>query len=144
MQVNLGRFNNEVSPSIVKEMAQKAVDAQEHSYCPYSHFKVTAAVLTESGKIFTGANIENATYTPTCCAERVAIFKAVSEGHRDIKAVLITIAGEGTPCGVCRQVINEFNPEAFIFCANQEGEVFYEHKLNELLPLAFGPVNLLS
>lgn len=141
---SLGRFASEISYSVVQELTQKAVEAQEHSYCPYSHYKVSAAVLTENGKIFTGCNVENATYPAGCCAERTAIFKAVSEGSTDIKAIAIVLGEGGSPCGICRQVINEFNPEAYIFCANREGQIFSEHKLNEILPLAFGPKQLLG
>ncbi|MBQ7387032.1 MAG: cytidine deaminase, partial [Clostridia bacterium] len=93
------------------ELARAALKARESSYCPYSHFAVGAALLTRSGKMYTGANIENAAYTPTVCAERVAIFKAVSEGIREFSAIAVVggkaaeTAGLFPPCGVCRQVL---------------------------------------
>lgn len=142
--VTSGKFANEFSASIIQGLTDRAVDAQKDSYCPYSHYKVSAAVLTDSGKIFTGANIENATYSPSCCAERVAIYNAVTHGHKDIKAIAIVLTEGGSPCGVCRQVMNEFNPHTYIFCANREGEIFSEYQLNEILPHAFGPSHLLG
>lgn len=143
MQVTYsGKFASQLPPQTVDEMKNIAMKAQENSYCPYSHYKVSAAVLTESGKIFSGANIENASYSPTCCAERVAIFKAVSEGYKDLKAFVIVLGEDGSPCGVCRQVMNEFNPEAYIICANREGKICSEYKLNEILPKGFGPAQL--
>ena len=119
------------------------------SYTPYSNFKVGAALLSESGKIFTGCNIENAAYGPSNCAERTAFFKAVSEGILKFKAIMV-IGGPGgiikdycPPCGVCRQVMMEFcNPETFsIFLAKSETDII-EYKLKELLPLGFGNSDL--
>lgn len=119
------------------------------SYTPYSNFKVGAALLSESGKIFTGCNIENAAYGPSNCAERTAFFKAVSEGILKFKAIMV-IGGPGgiikdycPPCGVCRQVMMEFcNPETFsIFLAKSETDIV-EYKLKELLPLGFGNSDL--
>ena len=119
------------------------------SYTPYSNFKVGAALLSESGKIFTGCNIENAAYGPSNCAERTAFFKAVSEGVLKFKAIMV-IGGPGgiikdycPPCGVCRQVMMEFcNPETFsIFLAKSETDIV-EYKLKELLPLGFGNSDL--
>lgn len=126
-----------------RDLIEKAFDAQEGAYTPYSHFNVGAALEMEDGTIFTGCNIENASYTPTVCAERVAIFKAVSEGHRKIKTIAI-VGGENTlayPCGVCRQVIREFGPESTIIVAKalDDYQVF---KLNDLLPNSFGPEDL--
>lgn len=143
MQVSYsGKFASRIPPQTVDEMKEIALKAQENSYCPYSHYKVSAAVLTDSGKIFSGVNVENASFSPTCCAERVAIFKAVSEGHRDIKAVMIVVGDDASPCGVCRQVVNEFNPEAYIFCSNRQGKIYNEYRLNEILPYGFGPAQL--
>ena len=94
----------------IELLAEKAIEAKEHAYVPYSHFRVGAALLTADGKIYTGCNIENAAYTPTNCAERTAFFKAVSEGERDFTG--IAISGDADdylyPCGVCRQVMSEF------------------------------------
>lgn len=124
------------------ELIKQAILAKKNAYVPYSKFHVGAAVLTESGEIYTGCNIECASYTPTICAERVAIFKAISEGEKKIKA--IAIAGDSSytyPCGVCRQVIREFGKDAIIIVANNENE-YKEYTLNELLPYSFGPEDL--
>lgn len=128
----------------MKELIQKAISAREKSYCPYSGFAVGAALLAESGEIFTGCNIENGAFTPTCCAERIAFFKAVSGGTRDFVRIVV-VGGEmgkglqrTVPCGVCLQVMLEFcQPEEFeVVLAVSEEE--YEVKfLSELLPFGF-------
>ena len=119
-----------------------AQKARENSYSPYSHFRVGAALLTKSGKVYTGCNIENAGYSATNCAERTAIFKAVSEGERDFEALAIIGGREGetaefcAPCGICRQVISEFCGKDFkIILGNEEKYKIYT--LDSLLPLAF-------
>lgn len=120
----------------------KAHDAREKSYSPYSHFCVGAALLTKNGKVYTGCNIENAAYSATNCAERTAIFKAVSEGERDFEAIAIVGGREGesaefcTPCGVCRQVIAEFCQKDFKIILGNKNK-FQVYTLEELLPLAF-------
>jgi cytidine deaminase len=125
-----------------KELIKKALKAQQKAYVPYSKFKVGAALLTEDGEVFTGCNIEIASYSPTICAERTAIFKAVSEGHKKIKAIAIVGDSDFTyPCGVCRQVIREFGKNAIIIVANSE-EDYKEYKLDDLLPYSFGPEDL--
>ncbi len=132
----------------VRRLCAEAVQMREMSYAPYSHFLVGAALLTKEGKIFTGCNIENAAYTPSVCAERTALFKAVSEGYRDFSAIAISGGPEGgplqycAPCGVCRQVMAEFCSGDFrIFLAKSE-EDYESHTLMELLPMRFGPENL--
>ncbi len=131
------------------KLFNEAKNMLNFSYTPYSNFKVGAALLSESGKIFTGCNIENAAYGPSNCAERTAFFKAVSEGVLKFKAIMV-IGGPGgiikdycPPCGVCRQVMMEFcNPETFsIFLAKSETDII-EYKLKELLPLGFGNSDL--
>ena len=132
------------------DLANAAIKARELSYSPYSSFAVGAALLTKSGKIYLGANIENASYTPTVCAERVAIFKAVSEGERELAAIAIAggrsdkDATENTaPCGVCRQVMAEFADGDFeIILARTDG--YSVMTLDELLPLRFDKKNLNS
>ena len=125
------------------ELKAAAVSMLERAYCPYSHFPVGAALECADGSVFTGCNIENAAYSPSICAERTAVAKAVSEGHRDF--VRIAIAGTGedfcVPCGVCRQVLSEFAPDLEIITLNGQGEqrIF---TLRELLPHSFGPANL--
>ena len=125
-----------------KELMVEAQKARKNSYSPYSHFRVGAALLTKSGKVYTGCNIENAGYTATNCAERTAIFKAVSEGERDVEAIAIIGGKEGetapfcAPCGVCRQVIAEFCDKDFkIVLGNEENYKVYT--LDGLLPFAF-------
>ena len=121
-----------------KELMDMAVEAKNKAYCPYSRFHVGAALLTKSGKVYLGCNIENSSYGATNCAERTAIFKAVSEGERDFEA--IAVAGDSVddytyPCGICLQVINEFMPEGrVILSKNDEVKSF---ALNELLPYGF-------
>ncbi|NLJ98251.1 MAG: cytidine deaminase [Tissierellia bacterium] len=125
-----------------KELIKKALEAQQKAYVPYSKFKVGAALIAEDGKVFTGCNIENAAYSPSVCAERTAIFKAVSEGNRKIKAIAVVADSDYTyPCGVCRQVIREFGRDAIVIIAKSEDE-YKEYKLDELLPHGFGPENL--
>ena len=134
-----------------KELVKMALEAREMSYSPYSNFKVGAALLTKNGKVYKGCNIENAAYSPGNCAERTAIFKAVSEGEKDFAAIAIVGGpadnGELTicpPCGVCRQVINEFvDCEEFdIILGTDKPEDMKVYKLKELLPLGFGPGDL--
>lgn len=125
-----------------KLLIKKALEAKEKAYAPYSKFRVGAALLTSTGKIYTGCNIENASYTPTICAERTAIAKAVSEGEREIIAIAVTGDSQWTyPCGVCRQVIREFGKDAIVIVVNSEDE-YKEYKLSELLPHSFGPEDL--
>ena len=134
---------------MVEKLIDTAIEQLKFSYTPYSNFKVGAALLTKSGKIYTGCNIENASYTPTNCAERTAFFKAVSEGVRDFQAICIVGGKDGklteytAPCGVCRQVMMEFcNPQTFlIFCASSP-ENYKAYTLAQLLPKGFGPTNL--
>jgi len=120
-----------------------AKKASAKAYCPYSKFKVGAAVLTKSGKIFTACNVENASYGLCSCAERNAVFNAVSSGDMDIAAIVIYTPTKTptTPCGACRQVINEFNPKTEIICCCKTGKRL-KFTLYELIPRAFGPKNL--
>lgn len=121
-----------------EDLKSAAIAMLDRAYCPYSHFAVGAALECADGTVFTGCNIENAGYSPTICAERTAVAKAVSEGHRDF--VRIAVAGRSAdfcvPCGVCRQVLQEFAPDMEILCLNGRGEeqVF---SLTELLPHGF-------
>lgn len=128
---------------VVQEMRTAARAAMRRAYCKYSKFRVGAAVLMADGKIFSGCNVENASYGLTSCAERNAIFQAIAQGHRELKAVVVVTptAKLTPPCGACRQVINEFNPHAEIFLFGR-GNTAQRFKLSELLPRAFGPENL--
>ncbi len=120
-----------------KELIQKAREAKEFAYCHYSKFKVGAAILTDDDKIITGCNVENVSYGATNCAERTAIFKAISEGHRSFKAIAISSSESPKkliyPCGICRQVLAEFNPEIIVYIDGDEKS----YKLSELLPKSF-------
>ena len=131
------------------QLIQEAIAAMQYSYSPYSHFRVGAALLTKSGKLYRGCNIENAAYTPTNCAERTAFFKAVSEGELEFEAICIVGGKDGRleeyapPCGVCRQVMMEFcNPETFQIILATDETHYKKFNLKELLPLGFGPGNL--
>lgn len=131
-------------------LLQEAIKARENSYSPYSNFCVGAALLGKSGKIYHGCNVENASFSPTNCAERTAFFKAVSEGEKDFLKIAVVGAKRGsspyqtcTPCGVCRQVMMEFcEPDTFeVIMADGEGR-YFKRTLAELLPLGFGPCDL--
>jgi len=134
---------------MIEKLIDTAIEQLKFSYTPYSNFKVGAALLTKSGKIYTGCNIENASYTPTNCAERTAFFKAVSEGVRDFQAICIVGGKDGklteytAPCGVCRQIMMEFcNPKTFQIILAVDKERYEIYTLEELMPLGFGPLNL--
>lgn len=134
-----------------KTLISKAFEARKMAYAPYSNFKVGAALLTKNGKIYTGCNIENASYGATNCAERTAFFKAVSEGERDFEAIVIAgdiaahddVQSFAFPCGVCRQIMSEFceAKDFLIIVAGPDGET-KEFKLEELMPMGFGAKNL--
>ena len=133
----------------VAALIQAAFSAREYAYTPYSHFKVGAALLCKNGKIYTGCIIESATYSPTNCAERTALFKAVSEGEREFSAIAVVGSLEGqkntlvtSPCGVCRQMLYEFGGDDLIVILAKSLEDYQITTLGELLPLAFGPQNI--
>lgn len=132
-----------------KELIKQAIAAMQTAYAPYSHFMVGAALLTRSGKVYQGGNIENAAYTPTNCAERTAFFKAVSDGEREFAAICVVGGKDGVltdyaaPCGVCRQVMMEFcDPESFLILLAMDENTYQEYTLKQLLPEGFGPKNL--
>ena len=131
------------------ELIEKAIEARQYAYAPYSNFLGGAALLCKSGKIYTGCNIENASFTPTNCAERTAFFKAISEGIYDFEAIAIVGGKDGvlndycSPCGVCRQVMMEFcNPDTFQILMAKSSEEYKQFTLKELLPEGFGPGNM--
>lgn len=132
------------------ELILLALEAREMAYTPYSRFKVGAALLTEDGKVYKGCNIENASYTPTNCAERTAFFKAVSEGDKNFSAIAIVGGAEDAtklnycaPCGVCRQVMMEFcDPKTFEIIVAKSPSEYKVMTLEEMLPMGFGPENL--
>jgi cytidine deaminase len=120
-----------------------ANEARRRAYAPYSDYHVGAAVRTKSGRIFTGCNVENAAYPTTMCAERIAIFKAVSEGEREFEIIAVTTSNGGTPCGGCRQVMAEFGLETIVLIGDAEGHILQETTVGGLLPGAFTPKDLL-
>ena len=136
--------NNEIKEDINEVLVKAAIDATKYAYVPYSNFKVGAAILAENGKIYTGCNIENASYSPTNCAERTAIFKAVSEGVTKFKKIAVVGGPNGNlenycpPCGVCRQVISEFADEDFeLILGTSENTYAVYNFFQEVLPLSF-------
>jgi cytidine deaminase len=120
----------------------QAREAAARAYAPYSQFAVGAALLGESGKIYTGCNVENASYGLTICAERAAVFQAVAQGERRFQAIAVSLPGAATPCGACRQVLHEFAPDLKIFISDESGRLIHEFTLADLLPGAFGSGNL--
>lgn len=126
-----------------QRLAALAREAREQAYAPYSHYAVGAALLTADGEVFTGCNVENAVYPATLCAERVAVTKAVSEGHRDFVAMAIATSNAGSPCGICRQVMYEFAPRLRVYLVAGEA-IVAEYDLQDLLPDGFGPQELLT
>jgi cytidine deaminase len=119
-----------------------ANEARRRAYAPYSNYPVGAAVRTKSGRIFTGVNVENAAYPTTMCAERIAIYKAVSEGEREFDVIAVVTPNGGSPCGGCRQVMAEFGLETIVLIGNGEGEILDQTTVNGLLPGAFTPAHL--
>ncbi len=127
----------------MQELIQAALKVREHAYAPYSGFKVGAAILAKNGEIYTGCNVENASYGLTVCAERVAVNKAISDGVRDFQGIAIVTDARkpASPCGACRQVLAEFSPQMPVYLANIQGKVC-KLSLEELLPDAFTPQRL--
>ena len=131
------------------ELVNLAIEAREHSYCRYSGFAVGAALLTKSGKIYQGCNIENVSFTPTICAERTAFFKAVYDGEREFEAIAIVggpagkpVSSPCAPCGVCRQVMREFCKDDFRIYLGKGDGTYVESSLIEMLPFSFSGSNL--
>lgn len=131
-----------------KELLLIAVSAMKNSYSPYSGCKVGAALLCDNGKVFTGTNIENAAFSPTVCAERVAFFKAVCEGEKDFTKIAVVggkngeISGIFAPCGICRQVMREFCKDNFVVILGESEVEYKTATLKDLLPLSFSPDNV--
>ena len=131
---------------LTNDMRQKlihlAMEVRVHAYVPYSNYRVGAGLLTRSGKLYSGVNVENAAYPTGICAERVAVFKAVSEGEREFLAMAVVTDNGGTPCGACRQVMAEFGLDLTVLIADAHGNLRQEMTLAELLPGAFGPAEM--
>ena len=133
----------------IQALIRKAFEGQQFAYTPYSHFRVGAALRAKDGRVYTGCNIENAGYTPTNCAERTALFKAVSEGVREFDAIAIVGSRQGEvntlvtgPCGVCRQALYEFGGDAMTVIMAKTEDDYIVTTLGALLPYGFGPANL--
>jgi len=126
----------------VRALVEQAARARSWAYAPYSHYAVGAALLTASGKIYDGVNVENAAYPTTMCAERVAVFKAVSEGELKFVAIAVVTSNAGTPCGSCRQVLAEFGLETAVIIADEHGTIHQTTTVAGLLPGAFTPRDL--
>jgi cytidine deaminase len=131
-----------ISPEMEIKLVQSACQARRWAYAPYSHYAVGAALLTGSGRIYDGVNVENAAYPSTMCAERVAIFKAVSEGEREFSAIAVVTSNGGSPCGGCRQVMAEFGLDVVLLIADADGNVTRRCTVADLLPDAFTPDRL--
>jgi cytidine deaminase len=125
-----------------KALIDLANQARQYSYAPYSKYKVGAALRTKSGRVFTGVNVENAAYPTSICAERTAVFKAISEGEREFEIIAVVTDNGGSPCGSCRQVLAEFGLDTQVILADGQGKVVKETTVGELLPDAFQPHHL--
>ena len=132
--------------TLAKEEKQSLIDlaneARRRAYVPYSNYPVGAALRTKSGRLFTGVNVENAAYPTTICAERVAVFKAVSEGEREFEVIAVVTDNGGSPCGSCRQVLAEFGLDTIVLIADGQGKLIKQTTVKELLPEAFTPESL--
>lgn len=128
-----------------EDLIQRAISAMSRAYAPYSKYRVGAALLTASGKIYTGCNVENSAYSETICAERTAVVKAISEGEHEFVAIAVASRNGGAPCGACRQVLNEFSPDMTVIITDEQGFVDEPGGIctaADLLPLRFGPSHL--
>ncbi|MFZ1041004.1 MAG: cytidine deaminase [Anaerolineales bacterium] len=132
--------------TLTKEEKQSLIDlaneARRRAYVPYSNYAVGAALRTKTGRLFTGVNVENAAYPTTICAERVSIFKAVSEGEREFEVIAVVTDNGGSPCGSCRQVLAEFGLDTIVLIADGQGKLIKQTTVKELLPEAFTPESL--
>lgn len=125
-----------------RELIDLANQARARAYVPYSSYPVGAALRTRSGRVYTGCNIENAAYPQCICAERVAVFKAVSDGEHEFEAIVVATENGGTPCGGCRQVLSEFGLDTIVLIADSAGQLVMETRVADLLPGAFTPQHL--
>jgi cytidine deaminase len=131
-----------LGPDQEADLAARASTARQWAYAPYSNYFVGAALLTASGKVYDGVNVENAAYGSAICAERTAVVKAVSEGERDFVAIAVSTAGGGSPCGACRQVLAEFGLDTAVLLVDEAGTIIDRTTMRALLPYAFGPDEL--
>ena len=132
-----------LSDETKKTLIETALRARNWAYAPYSRYQVGASLLTASGKIYEGVNVENAVFPLTMCAERVAIYKAVSEGEREFTAMVIATENGGSPCGSCRQALAEFGVDTIIITVDDAGRIHIDSTIDQLLPGAFRPEDLI-
>jgi cytidine deaminase len=125
-----------------RKLISLAQSVRLNAYAPYSNYAVGSALLAESGATYDGANVENAAYPTSMCAERAAIFKAISNGERKIVAIAVVTENGGSPCGACRQVLSEFGVDTVVIMVKEDGEVVLETTVQDLLPHSFGPEDL--
>lgn len=123
-------------------LIQAALQVRQRAYVPYSHYAVGAALLTARGQVYQGCNVENAAYPTSMCAERVAVYKAVSEGEKQFVTIVVATENGGTPCGSCRQVLAEFGLDTVVIIVDGEGAIHQQTTVRDLLPGAFGPADL--
>ena len=138
MKQNVSNLSDEERRALI----DLAIEARRRAYAPYSNYAVGAALRTKSGRIFTGCNVENAAYPTGMCAERVAVFKAVSEGEREFEVIAVATSNGGSPCGSCRQVLAEFGLDTLVLIADGRGRLVQETTVAGLLPGAFTPDDL--
>jgi cytidine deaminase len=132
---------NHTSPE-QHSLIQLANEARRRAYAPYSNYRVGAALRTKSGRVFTGINVENAAYPTSMCAERTAVFKAISEGEREFEIIAVATDNGGAPCGSCRQVLSEFGLDTAVVIADGDGKIVKQTTVGDLLPEAFQPQHL--
>ena len=125
-----------------EELIERALRIRARAYAPYSNYNVGASLITESGEIFDGVNVENASYSMAICAERNAVFQAVAHGHRSFRAIAVATDNGGSPCGACRQVLSEFGLDIEVYTVDSEGKIVLETTVGGLMPEAFGPEHL--
>ncbi|MBU2611254.1 MAG: cytidine deaminase [Chloroflexi bacterium] len=133
---------NKLTDEERQALIELANEARRQAYAPYSKYQVGAALRTSTGRLYTGCNVENAAYPTSMCAERVAIFKAVSEGETQFDVIAVVTPNGGSPCGGCRQVLAEFGLDTIVLIADGEGQLLSELPIGDLLPGAFGPEDL--
>jgi cytidine deaminase len=131
-----------ITDEAIATLVNTAIAASRNAYVPYSNYPVGAALRATDGAVYSGCNIENASFSATVCAERTALVKAVSDGHRAFDVIVVTTQNGGFPCGTCRQVLYEFSPDMRVIIATNDGQVLHDIRLADLLPHGFGPDNL--
>ena len=131
-----------LTPEGKQNLIKAAIQARQQAYAPYSNYPVGAALVAADDQVFAGANIENAVYSLTICAEQAAVASAVSNGKQSFQAIAVATKDAGTPCGSCRQVLAEFGMDTLVIITDEGGLVQHEFAVGEMLPQAFGPINL--